>query len=804
LVQKLNARARSAAPDRERLAGSLAMLEAHRRDILLEAIARSAKELLRTSDMTRSIPKVLEQIGHATNADRVHLLAVDPAESNDDGRIIDHSLWSAAGISTPAIFNDGRGRTMVEVGLRSWLPRLMRGESVAGHARNFEEPVRRFFEFGGVKSTVAVPVFVEGRWWGFIGFDDCRSEREWSPSEIDTLKTLAELVGAAVTHTRGLQKLSDANRIVENSSTILYRLSARQPFQLIYLSQNIRRYGYEADELLASPSRWLQFIESEYHPAIAADINSIIEGKADSTLIEFRLKKSDGSPAWIEGRGYAVRDEEQRLVAIEGILTDITERKSAGDKIAALARTDFLTGLANRATFIERLQLALARARRGASLFAVHYLDLDNFKEVNDTLGHPVGDALLRAVADRLRSCVRETDLVARFGGDEFAVLQDDITDVGSIEVLASKIGNSLAAPFSIDGNQMHTTASIGVAPYCEDVEAPEAMMIKADLALYRAKDEGRNQFRFHVEELDRQVRERVMIGEDLRLAIERDEFELYYQPQVEISSGGVVGLEALIRWNHPTRGLLLPSVFIPIAETTGSILPIGQWVIEQACRQMGLWRDQGMAPPLMAVNISAAQFKLASDLDRIVAESLAKFGVPPCALELELTESVLMETMQKHNEPLERLRRLGVRLAIDDFGTGYSSLSYLRRFPFDRIKIDKSFIDDVATQSDSIEIVRAIMTLAKALGMSTIAEGVESTAQVDKLRELGCEQIQGYVFSPPRPAADVAGLLARKLEHADTGGMHAAEEHPNVATRPHPATSNIGGPSRGFKREDR
>ena len=213
-----------------------------------------------------------------------------------------------------------------------------------------------------------------------------------------------------------------------------------------------------------------------------------------------------------------MRDEEQRLVAIEGILTDITERKSAGDKIAALARTDFLTGLANRATFIERLQLALARARRGASLFAVHYLDLDNFKDVNDTLGHPIGDALLRAVADRLRSCVRETDLVARFGGDELAVLQDDITDVGSIEVLASKIGNSLAAPFSIDGNQMHTTASIGVAPYCEDVEAPEAMMIKADLALYRAKDEGRNQFRFHVEELDRQVRERVMIGEDLRL----------------------------------------------------------------------------------------------------------------------------------------------------------------------------------------------------------------------------------------------------------------------------------------------
>jgi EAL domain-containing protein (putative c-di-GMP-specific phosphodiesterase class I) len=270
----------------------------------------------------------------------------------------------------------------------------------------------------------------------------------------------------------------------------------------------------------------------------------------------------------------------------------------------------------------------------------------------------------------------------------------------------------------------VHTTASIGIVPDCADVEAPEAMMRKADLALYRAKDEGRNRFRFHIAELDRQLRERMMIATDLYLAIERNEFELYYQPQVDLASGGIVGLEALIRWNHPERGLLLPSAFIPIAETTGIILPLGQWVIEQACRQIALWRDQGMVPPLVAVNISTAQFKGATDLDRIVAESLARFGVAPCALELELTESVLMETTQKHKGSLERLRQLGVRLAIDDFGTGYSSMSYLRRFPFDRIKIDKSFIDDVAAQNESMEIIRAIITLAEGLGMSTIAEG--------------------------------------------------------------------------------
>jgi diguanylate cyclase (GGDEF)-like protein/PAS domain S-box-containing protein len=494
VVDKLKTQHQSEASDRERQANSLATLETHRRDLLLEAIARSAKELLRASDLTRSIPKVLEHIGLATSVGRVHMLEVDPAGPIDEGRIISHNLWSAAGVSTPAGFNDARGRTMVEVGLQSWVPKLMRGESVAGLARDFEDPVRRFFELGGVKSAVAVPVFAEDQWWGLIGFDDCRSERKWSPGEIDALRTLAELVGAAVTQTRRLQKFSDANRIVENSPTMLYRLSAQPPFGLIYLSQNVRRYGYEAEELLASPSKWMQLIESEYHPAMRRH-QVHHRRKVDSTLLEFRLKKSDGSPVWLEGRGYAVRDEEHRLVAIEGVLNDITERKSADEKIAAMVRTDLLTGLANRAAFIERLQLAFARSQRGANPFAVHYLDLDHFKDVNDTLGHPAGDALLRAVADRLRGCVRETDLVARFGGDEFAVLQDDITDVVGVETLATKIGASLAAPFSIDGNQVHTTTSIGIVPYGSDAEGPEAMMRKADLALYRAKDEGATSF---------------------------------------------------------------------------------------------------------------------------------------------------------------------------------------------------------------------------------------------------------------------------------------------------------------------
>jgi diguanylate cyclase (GGDEF)-like protein len=394
----------------------------------------------------------------------------------------------------------------------------------------------------------------------------------------------------------------------------------------------------------------------------------------------------------------------------------------------------------------------------------VHYLDLDHFKDVNDTLGHPVGDKLLQAVAERLMSCVRETDMVARFGGDEFAVLQDDIADTINVETLAAKIGEVISARYAIDGNQVHTTASIGIVPYGSDVTGVDAMMMKADLALYRAKNDGRNQFRFHVAELDEQTRERMVIGEELRHAIKRGELELYYQPQVELTSGSIVGLEALIRWNHPKRGMMLPTAFIPIAETTGSLASIGEWVIKDACQQIKIWSELGIAPPIVAVNISGAQFKLASQLDQIVAENLARYNVAAARLELELTESVLFETTQRHNEAFNRLRRIGVRLAIDDFGTGYSSLDYLRSFRVARLKIDQSFIKDVTTSADDAAIVRATIGLAHELDIEVVAEGVETAGQRDFLIAVGCKVAQGYYFGKPVPAAAASELLRRNL----------------------------------------
>jgi len=401
----------------------------------------------------------------------------------------------------------------------------------------------------------------------------------------------------------------------------------------------------------------------------------------------------------------------------------------------------------------------------------VLYLDLDHFKDVNDTLGHPAGDALLKVVADRLRACVREIDMVSRFGGDEFAVLQEDVDNIAGSEALAAKICQALAASFSIGGNQLHFSASIGIVPYDDDVADPEAMMTKADLALYRAKTEGRNRFRFHIRELDEKAHERVMIGEGLYSAIENGEFELYYQPQVEMRSGRLVGMEALVRWNHPERGLLLPERFISIAESNGSILRIGQWVIERTCRQIAAWREQDVAPLVVAANVSAGQFKLACNLDRIVAEALAEYAIPADQFELELTASVLMEATQRHLEEFERLRRIGVRIAIDDFGSGYSSFEYLRPFRVARLKIDRRFIAGVTASSDDATIVRAIIELARALGIEVVAEGVETAEQLAFLSAAGCHVAQGHYFGKPMPAAAATALLRQKPPgEPDTG----------------------------------
>ena len=435
----------------------------------------------------------------------------------------------------------------------------------------------------------------------------------------------------------------------------------------------------------------------------------------------------------------------------------------ANQKVSDLAQRDALTALANRRAFVKRLNEAFAACRRGAKPFAVLYFDIDHFKDVNDTLGHAVGDGLLRQVAERITARVRENDMVARFGGDEFAILQSDAEDFAAAGTLAGKIRQIMAEPFLIDGNEVHVTSSIGVAHYTAEANTPDTLMIQADLALYRAKEDGRNCFRFHSADLDRQVQERVVIAEELRGAISRDELALHYQPQVELRTGRIIGLEALLRWNHPQRGRVPPAVFIPIAERSGQIQQLGQWVLDAACRQLRSWQDQGVAPASVGVNFSALHFKASTDLDQEVAASLDRWGVAPGAIEIELTETMLMDITQQHNDRFERLRHLGVRIAIDDFGTGYSSLSYLANYPINRVKIAQELVFGVDSDNRSAAVVRAAIRLARELGIEIIAEGVETEGQAKFLLAAGCEHVQGYYFSRPVDAQRATVLLREK-----------------------------------------
>ncbi len=559
------------------------------------------------------------------------------------------------------------------------------------------------------------------------------------------------------------KELSDANIIIQNSPTLLYRLRGEPSFPLIYISHNITKFGYDPATLLASPNWTEKLIDPDDRDKVGAAMARVMEKEAEGASIEFRLHTGDGAVRWVENRYIPVRDAEGRLIEVEGIIIDITERKAAEEKIALLARTDGLTGLANRATFIERLGQAFASAQRGAIPFAILYLDLDHFKPVNDSLGHPVGDLLLREVADRLRSCTRGTDLVARLGGDEFAILQADMGDPTNAGTLAKKIQHALALPYRLNGHDLHISVSIGICPYVPGSAGPDAMLVQADLALYRSKEEGRNRYHFHSHDLDQQVLDLITAADDLRRAIDQSELELHYQPQVELSSGTIVGMEALARWNHPTRGLLAADVFIPIAEKTGAIRALGRWVLDQACRQMRQWRDAGIAPPVIAINLSPAELKCGREFVHDVAEIIAKWQLEPSDLEFDVTEATLAQTKWAQDDILPQLRELGVKIAIDDFGTEYSSIGYLRTYNVNHLKITRSLISKAIEDPRSAATICAIINLAREVGIGVIAEGVETEEQRDLLASAGCAtDAQGYYFSEAVAAAHASELLRK------------------------------------------
>ncbi len=437
-------------------------------------------------------------------------------------------------------------------------------------------------------------------------------------------------------------------------------------------------------------------------------------------------------------------------------LEDVSTRKATEARADAMARLDPLTGLPNRLLLRERLAAALERLARPGEGFALLLIDLDRFKPVNDTLGHPIGDALLATVADRLRSTVQTTDTVARIGGDEFVILQAGIRDAAGTQALARRVVDLIGRTYMVEGHLLTIGASVGVALAPADGTDADRLLKNADLALYRAKLDGRGTYRFFEPEMDARMQARRKLELDMRQALARREFQLHYQPQMQLASGTLIGCEALIRWRHPDRGLVSPLDFIPLAEEIGLIVPIGEWVVRQACRDAVTWPD----PMSVAVNVSPAQFKSDRLVETIIS-ALAGSGLPARRLEVEITEGVLLQENDRTLQTLHRLRELGVRVSMDDFGTGYSSLSYLRSFPFDKIKIDRSFVKDLTSKPDGEAIIRAIAGLGRSLGMTTVAEGVETSEQMQRIRFEGCTDVQGYLISKPVPAEDLRQVFA-------------------------------------------
>jgi len=460
------------------------------------------------------------------------------------------------------------------------------------------------------------------------------------------------------------------------------------------------------------------------------------------------------------GRSIRVVDQPMKGGGWVATFEDITEWQQAQQQISHMARHDALTNLPNRTLFREQLEKALRLAKRADQL-AIFCLDLDHFKEINDSLGHPVGDALLKEVARRLGECITEHDTVARLGGDEFAIVQFcSDCDPSVVAQLASHIVEKISVPYDIGGHQLVVGVSIGISLAPEDGKNPDELLKKADLALYRAKADGRGTYRFFETGMDARAQARRLLELDLRTALQRNEFEVYYQPIRDVARDRIVAFEALVRWNHPQRGMISPVNFIPLAEETGLIVPLGDWVLHSACSAASGWsRDVDVA-----VNLSPVQFKNPNLVSSVKA-ALRASGLPADRLELEITESVLLQNSEATLAVLHELRAFGVRISLDDFGTGYSSLSYLRSFPFDKIKIDRSFVTELATREDSMAIVRAVTGLGKSLGIVTTAEGVETDAQFDLLRREGCTQAQGYLFSPPRPASEVEAMLSSTRE---------------------------------------
>ncbi|MFA6958173.1 MAG: EAL domain-containing protein [Thermoanaerobaculia bacterium] len=729
--------------------------ELGRRLELENIISQISKQMIAMppQEFDRAIAEALEKIGSFVGAS----LAFVVEYSDDLSTIRATHEWCEGGRK---IIPDVRGTSTEPFAW--WREKLVRLETVYIPNVALLPPeasaIREMAEQTDGRSCLAVPIALGQQLLGFVGFHS-RSPREWSSEIIALLRFSGDVIASALERRRsdGLIRASEERYrlLFERNPAGVFRCDAAG--RILDCNQACARIlGF------ASPSELMRMNLS--HLFVTQDEMMVefrdLRARGSITNREVELRRPDGVSSWVLVN-VAIRELDDGREIIEGGVVDITERKHAEAKIEYQAYHDALTGMPNRLLLQDRLEVALAQARRLDRMLGLLLIDLDEFKLINDTLGHHVGDKLLQRIASRLRTAVRDDETVARMGGDEFTVLVPQMLDERHAILVAEKLIDAVAEPIEIEGHSLYPTASIGIALFPNDGADAATLLRSVDAALYRAKELGRNNFQLATPAMNDRAAERLSLERNLRVALDRKELVLHYQPQCDLRTGIIRGVEALIRWNHPQKGLLPPGAFIPVAEETRLIVPIGEWVMREACAQMRRWQESGLPPMRVSVNLSPKQFRR-GDLARTVRQVLRETGVDPAALELEITESLAMQRTDWTIETLRELKALGVQIAIDDFGTGYSSLGYLKAFPIDCIKIDRSFVEHIDTSESDAAIVSAVIAVAKSLRLRTIAEGVETPKQKEFLEQRGCDEMQGYLLARPLdPAAALAFLRA-------------------------------------------
>jgi diguanylate cyclase (GGDEF)-like protein/PAS domain S-box-containing protein len=598
-------------------------------------------------------------------------------------------------------------------------------EVIQGRKLNFELTIIHKNGHDIELSVTAVPVIINGKTDGIIGFAKDITERKRTEKELSQAK-------------QHLQKIFDSVEIC------VWSLHYGPEIKLDISPACETIYGYTQQDFILNPQLWKQVIHPEDLPQVEVRQQELLEGK--SLRHEYRIIDSNQRINWVDDTTHPVIDEFGELTHLNGVIRDITQLKRAEEKLHYMAFHDALTGLPNRYFLDHYFQQQLA-AKSKNKVTAVLFIDLDRFKIINDSLGHDYGDLLLKKVSERLKGCIRSTDILARYGGDEFIILLQDASEEEA-KSIALHILDGFAESIVINHHEIFTSPSIGISLCPMDGEGLEELIHYADAAMYHAKDKGKNNFQFYNSFLDNEARKKMLIENGLRKAIENDEFYLCYQPQIDLKAGKIIGVEALLRWEHPQFGVISPADFIPVAEDTGLIIQIGHWVLKTACMQSKAWQDVGLPPIVVGVNLSARQFNQ-SDLVETISEVLQETGLAPQYLEVEITERMTMD-VNRTISTLQELKKLGIGVSIDDFGIGYSSLHYLKRFPIDKLKIDKSFVRDCMINSNDSTIVTTIIAMSHQLKFNVIAEGVETKEQLLFLQQHGCDEAQGFFFSIP------------------------------------------------------